>query len=294
MENQQPLVSFCLFTYNQEDYIKEAVEGALNQTYSNLEIIISDDCSTDNTQQIIHEALQGYDGPHKITVNFNKHNLGLAEHVNKVLYKISKGDYIAMAAGDDISFPERISNSIHFLNQNTDVVALSTGLIPINSKGLLIENNIVEFKTQIFDLKYYLSDESTHINGASRIFRRTVLNYFPPLSEECPTEDTTFLLRCYLIGKVAQLDEILVKYRKHENNITSQNNFHKININKIINQYINDIEYANEQLITREIAVKLLKKINLVKKSRKKRIRNHRLKLLAKRFLFFSRTLKLS
>jgi len=59
---EKPLVSICLFAYNQEKYIKEAIRGVLNQTYENLGIIISDDCSTDNTYVIIKEEVEKYKG----------------------------------------------------------------------------------------------------------------------------------------------------------------------------------------------------------------------------------------
>ncbi|MCK5536618.1 MAG: glycosyltransferase, partial [Bacteroidales bacterium] len=63
--DKKPLISFTLFAYNQEKYIQEAVEGALSQTYSPLEIVISDDCSTDRTFEIIKELTEDYSGPHK-------------------------------------------------------------------------------------------------------------------------------------------------------------------------------------------------------------------------------------
>ena len=103
-----PLVTFALFAYNQEKYIREAVEGALAQTYEPLEIIISDDCSTDHTLDIIVEIISKYNGPHKIFLNKNSRNLGLAEHVNKVV-SLSSGDLIVAGSGDDISYPFRTS-----------------------------------------------------------------------------------------------------------------------------------------------------------------------------------------
>ena len=67
----KPLISYCLITYNQEKYIKEAVLSALSQTYHPLEIIISDDCSTDNTFDIVRETINNYLGGHNIILNLN-------------------------------------------------------------------------------------------------------------------------------------------------------------------------------------------------------------------------------
>src|ERR1700743_3003041 len=95
------LVSFCLFAYNQEAYIKEAVESALKQTYSPLEIIISDDCSPDATFQIIEDTVKTYNGPHKVILNRNIKNVGLGQHFSNVCGNMSTGNYIVVLGGDD-------------------------------------------------------------------------------------------------------------------------------------------------------------------------------------------------
>ena len=82
-----PLVSFCLCVFNQEDFIQEAVEGALNQDYPNLEIIISDDCSTDRTWEIITEIIANHTEKN-IILNRNRKNLGLSTHINKIYYQL--------------------------------------------------------------------------------------------------------------------------------------------------------------------------------------------------------------
>lgn len=74
------LVSFYIITFNHSQYIEEALSSALSQTYSPLQIAISDDASTDDTCQKIEHLLQEYQGPHKITYLKNKKNLGIARH----------------------------------------------------------------------------------------------------------------------------------------------------------------------------------------------------------------------
>lgn len=71
------LISFFALTYNQEKYIEESLKGLLSQTYSPLEIIISDDCSTDKTFEIIKKVVSDYKGTNKILINRNEKNLGL-------------------------------------------------------------------------------------------------------------------------------------------------------------------------------------------------------------------------
>jgi len=77
----RPLVTFALFAYNQEKYIREAVDVAFSQTYQPLEIILSDDCSSDRTFEIMQEMAAAYVGPHDVRVRQSEVNRGLIDHV---------------------------------------------------------------------------------------------------------------------------------------------------------------------------------------------------------------------
>ena len=107
----RPLVTFALFAYNQEQYIREAIEGAFAQTYQPLEIILSDDCSTDRTFEIMREMAAAYEGPHHLIVKKNEVNLGVATHFDKVMGE-SAGDLVVVAAGDDVSYDSRVSSCV--------------------------------------------------------------------------------------------------------------------------------------------------------------------------------------
>ncbi|RYZ44719.1 MAG: glycosyltransferase family 2 protein, partial [Sphingobacteriales bacterium] len=89
MSEQPLLVTFALVAYKQEQFIAEAVRGALSQTYSPLEIIISDDCSPDRTFEIIQQEAASYTGPHTIRLNRNERNIGLSAHINQVMTMIT-------------------------------------------------------------------------------------------------------------------------------------------------------------------------------------------------------------
>ena len=90
---EYPLITFALLSFNQELFIREAVEGAFAQTYSPLEIILSDDCSSDGTFEIMEDMAASYKGPHKIILNRNTVNRGTGDHVNHVM-KLAEGDLI--------------------------------------------------------------------------------------------------------------------------------------------------------------------------------------------------------
>src|SRR5208283_5777669 len=105
-KKDRPLLSFLLLAYNNEAFVREAISGALAQSYSPLEIIISDDGSTDRTFDIIQEMTEKYQGPHLIRLNHNPKNLGTCAHVNRVM-ELVRGELVIDSAADDISLPER-------------------------------------------------------------------------------------------------------------------------------------------------------------------------------------------
>src|SRR4051812_28748150 len=104
--SNKPLLTFAIAAYNQELFIREAVEAAFAQTYSPLEIVLSDDCSEDRTFEILSEMAAGYSGPHRIILNRNPVRRSIGGHINQVV-AISHGELIVGAAGDDISLPLR-------------------------------------------------------------------------------------------------------------------------------------------------------------------------------------------
>src|SRR5210317_2270354 len=98
----------AVLAYNQERYVRDAVMGAFSQNYENLEIILSDDSSTDATYTILKDCVDQYAGKHKVILNRTEKNLGLVSHLNELVPK-AFGEVIVVAAGDDISLPERVS-----------------------------------------------------------------------------------------------------------------------------------------------------------------------------------------
>jgi len=224
--NSTPLVSFCLFTYNQEKYVLDALRGAFSQTYANLEIIISDDCSKDNTVQLIKDAVAQYNGSHKIIVNCNPHNLGIAAHVNKVLYEIAKGEIIMLAAGDDVSMPTRTQVCVDFLLNHPEVssVSLSSEECDENLKPKhnTFRKLMTPGKDSIVTLEDYVYFSDFIIfPGDSRVLRREVISTFPPL-KYVSAEDIYLFFRSLLIGSAGYLRQPLVKYRIYGGNVTCQ------------------------------------------------------------------------
>lgn len=239
----RPLVTFALFAYNQEEFIQEAVLGAFAQTYSPLEIILSDDCSTDKTFGIMQELVKNYNGSHKVILRKNEVNFGLAKHVNTV-FSISKGEFIAVAAGDDISESNRCEVTVKELIANDKLSFIDTSCKKIDKNGEFIYSNIEEVMRCEISLNDLMAGKGNHLIGATRVYRSAHIMKFPPLEEACPTEDSTSVLRCLMVAPCLFMEDQLIKRRIHQNNLSGDESLKRMKLEEILKQYSLDCNYA--------------------------------------------------
>lgn len=212
------LVSLLLFAYNQERFIAEAVRGALSQTYRPLEIIISDDCSTDRTFEIIEQEVAGYRGPHEIRLNRNDQNLGFAAHVNR-LTAMASGQLIGAAAGDDISLPLRIEKLYEaYESSGRRAMSVFSNATVINEYGVTEGPYLKSLSPKHLQLDW-MAEHLSGALGCAHAWDRRVFELFGPLDENIIQEDIVISFRAALLGEVRFLDESLVLYRCHGTNL---------------------------------------------------------------------------
>lgn len=214
----KPLITLFVPCYNQESYIREAIRGALAQTYSPLEIIFSDDCSEDNTAAIIKEMIVNYQGPHIVRVNLNPQNYGIGKHVNKA-FEISNGELIVFAAGDDISLVKRVSLLADtWLKSNKKYSAIYSGAKLIDSAG----NSCGTLKTAISNMQpttknlitYARNNKPVLLVGACSAYAADINKRFGPLQAGVNVEDVPLTIRASVLGGVKYIPDELVLYRR--------------------------------------------------------------------------------
>lgn len=129
-----PKISVIMSVYNDSEYLTDCIESILNQSFANFEFIITNDCSTDDSLQIIRNYANH---DKRIKLINNVENIGLTKSLNKMI-KIAKGEYIARMDGDDISFPERFKEQIDIFTtkKEVDIVFANTIYIDINGKKI--------------------------------------------------------------------------------------------------------------------------------------------------------------
>jgi len=214
---ERPLVTFALFAYNQEKYVREAVEGAFSQTYSPLEIILSDDCSSDRTFEIMQEMAREYEGPHRVVVRRGELNLGTLSHILTVS-EISRGEVICVAAGDDISLPARVEMLTPRFVDSSAVSGSSSDII-INETGREIFVDPERFSQRLT----WHSENPAWIHGATAAYRTDFLRLLPCPENSVLFEDMVFseLLRACR-KESFYIQDKLVKYRYHNANQSSR------------------------------------------------------------------------
>lgn len=223
---KRPLVTFALFAYKHEPYIREAVAAALSQTYEPLEIILSDDCSPDRTFDIIQEMVSAYSGPHEIVLNRNPINFGkdrFGMHVNKVV-ELSHGDLIVFAAGDDISLPGRVQKLAELWYEAGARPGALYSALKIMSDEPDASAKIIYDKTprKYASAGEYIRDRGIDVLGASVAYTRGVFEKFSELNPSTLFEDRALIFRAFLIGEVIHCNEPLVIYRRHAGNMSGK------------------------------------------------------------------------
>jgi len=210
MKKNKTLITYILFSYNQEEYISDAVTSALEQDYESMQIILSDDCSTDNTFEIMQKLVDNYTGSHEILLNKNKKNLGLAQHINKAI-NLSNGEIIVFAAGDDVAMLNKTKLLISPMLSNPDIVGVHSAVDEINRVGKFIQKRHLYWKN--FDSLESIIDKGISVSSQAHAFRKKVFEKFGPLDAYVTNEGKVLAFREAALGKIISLNESTIQYR---------------------------------------------------------------------------------
>lgn len=200
-----------MLTYNQGSTVAESVKAALAQTGPLNEILISDDCSTDQTFEVIQKIVENYDGPHKVVLNRNPKNLGINKHLN-VLNRISSGNVIIAASGDDISLPNRSERIIEVFETQRAMLVHSDAIVE-NSSGQPAAH---PFRKALFfhstDMKRAAVSKALYL-GATSAWHKDLYTKYGPMPEGKVFDDLILGFRAALEEGVRTISEPLIRYR---------------------------------------------------------------------------------
>lgn len=229
-------LAVLLPTYNAELYLNESIDSILNQTFSDFDLYVYDDCSTDNTEELISKYTDD-----RLFYRKNQKNSGIAKTLNKGLEELLPYyKYIARMDADDWSYPERFQKQINYLEHNQEAILCGTQGYWLNN---INQNPITGWKypTSYEYIKCYLLFAAT-FGHSSVVFRsQSILKHNLRYDETITTcEDWELWIRISKIGKIANLPDFLMKYRilKNSNHRSPEKiKKHLVERSEIISEY---------------------------------------------------------
>jgi len=225
MNRTPPKVSVCIPVYNGSAYIAESIESVLGQTFEDLSLIVCDNCSTDNTEEIV----QGFHDP-RLTYTRNEKNLGLVGNANRCL-SLAEGEYVYILHHDDVMLPENLAHKVRLLDEHPEVGFVHSNIQVIDSNGDIvdlkllpedstrdyIEDGMIVFQRYVHQLPFVSS-----IFIGSVLARRSCYKRLGGFRPELPyANDNEMWMRLSLFYTVACIGTPLVKLRLHPSSTTS-------------------------------------------------------------------------
>ena len=221
-----PKVTVLMTVYNEEKYIRDAVDSVLNQTFPDFELLIVNDASKDSTMTILEE----YNDP-RIRLISNEKNLGCPKSSNKGL-KSAKGKYIARLDGDDICFPNRLKIQYEFMEKHPDIDVLGTSTEVINEKG---ERIAVWRNYFLPEVTYFLLHFRNCLTHSSVMYKAQFARDIGGYNEDIKWGlDYDFFYRASRSGKLYVIHPILVKYREITEKIRKKKSGQNFTVEKIV------------------------------------------------------------
>lgn len=221
MKHKLPLVSIIMPIYNAQEYMKEAVESLLSQTYKNIEIILVDDQSTDTSWSIAQSFTKKYPKTVKAIQTSHKTNAAGNGAMNYG-YTFAKGAYIARMDADDISLPKRIEKQVQYLTDNPEVILVGSQASVIDKSGKVIGKKTFPIEHADIYTQYGILHPIVH---PSVMIRRSMLPNKKKIYEMKwdVNDDYYTFFKLLTIGKFHNLPQTLLKYRVHGTNASLTN-----------------------------------------------------------------------
>ena len=216
LNQNNPLVSICIPTYNSAEYLRESLDSIVNQTYPNKEIIISDNASTDETEKIAKEYME----KHKVKYYRNEKNIGAEANFTRCV-ELANGEYIAVFHSDDLYLPDMVKKQVEAFQKSPTIGAVFTMASLINSKNEVIGKIKLPSKLKgkyVYDFPEIFFSVLENLNFLvcpSAMVRSKIYKELAPFNEKRfkTSTDLDMWLRILQICSIAILNEYLIEHR---------------------------------------------------------------------------------
>lgn len=235
-KKELPLVSVLIPSYNHAKYIGETIDSIINQTYKNIELIVIDDGSTDNSVEVLTNLSEKYN-----FILIVRENKGVSATMNQGI-QLSKGKYFTSCASDDKFDLTKIEKQVHFMENNPQYAISFTDRIKFYENGIYRKITNKSFHSgylfnDLISLKYYITAGS--IMGHKKIYKE--VGFY---DTNLAVEDLDIILRIAKKYQIGYINEFLVYYRSHLGNTV--NNVEKMEeeSKKILDKWKNEENYT--------------------------------------------------
>lgn len=210
-----PLVSIIMPAYNCEQFVRQAIDMILQQTYTHIELLIADDCSTDNTKYIIDTYTDK-----RIKIFHNNSNQGYLKATNLLFEKCS-GDYITFQDADDYSELNRIELLISFLENNKEYDCAGSNIVRVDSNNVVFSKSDHPLNND--EIKEHFKTTRIVMTGSALCVRKEVVSrigYYNTYFNRLGSEDVYWFSLILDNYKVANLSQALYYYRDNQNSVS--------------------------------------------------------------------------
>ncbi len=234
------IVTIGVALYNHEKYIVKCLESIVKQTYKNIEIIVIDDGSPDNSFQVAKDYLesQNYNQNYKI---YTRPNKGMCNTLNEIAQQ-AKGKYISFIGSDDYWFLNKIEDQVKYLEENPNFVLVHSNSQVVDNDD--IEKNILDYSHKkntgfLFDS---IIEGKGGINTPSHLYKTKIYKEIGFYDATLKFEDTDFWLRLTKNHEVGYINKIHTYYRWHDDNLSGSKNVLKFYYEEIVKIYNKNID----------------------------------------------------
>lgn len=205
-----PLISIAMATYNGEKYLKKQLDSIYAQTYKKIEVIVTDDCSTDKTVEILEQ----YSKMHGLKYFINEENLGFVKNFEKAI-TLCRGEYIALSDQDDIWETDKIHTLYDHIKDN---LLIHSDASLIDESGEITASSYTQDSHKVLRkniIEYFFNNDVT---GCTMMFSKKLLSTVLPMPENTISHDWWIAIQAKQQGETIYVPKALVQYRQHENN----------------------------------------------------------------------------
>lgn len=279
VNNKTPLVSIGMCVYNEDKYIAKSIESILQQDYKNLELIITDNCSQDSTQEIY---LQYAKKDHRVRYYRYRCNIGVLRTFN-FTFELTKGNYFMLAGGHDLWDKSFISRCVEILNSDDNVVLCYTFGSMIDTEDRYITSlSGVDTRNLTIEERMQLTLEQKTNLAICGLMRTEAMNKIMPIKySEIPGGDEVMLFELSTLGSFAYIREPLFYLRKVREEKSEEETITRIL--KMLNPFREQCEFKTYILDTIEILLQVIDRLK-INKNHKSSLTANLVHTLKKRF----------